>query len=292
MARNPYGSYRGRASWGKRILIGIVVLLVIALILAVVGVVFLRDNIVYTDHGIEFTLPFGKKEPTSTESVDPSPLPTESELVIETPTPSPSPSPTAKPVMYPRRDTPLGLVPYGEETVLGSNQGAIFDMTEASLTDGEGIRSQNLGLPYAAAYLRCGADGGEDEDFLARCQTLAGLGFDELVLDPTDRDTAKADVLAGLYTKAKEALDELGYQGRLSCVCGRAAFTDETMTAELLPTLALRVERVYAAAGESWSGLNIYRTLKDLEFSGTQRDIVTVARSPLPSATYAWAVLP
>ena len=93
MARSTYGSYRGRKNWGKRILIGFVVVLALLLLLAVVGVVFLRDYIVYTDNGIEFTLPFGRKEPSQTEPPAPTSTPGREELVVEQPTPTPTPTP-------------------------------------------------------------------------------------------------------------------------------------------------------------------------------------------------------
>lgn len=280
MARNPYGSYRGRKSWGKRILIGIVVVLVIALILAVVGVVFLRDHIVYTDHGIEFTLSFGKKESPAPESVSPSPPPSQSEFVIETPSPSPSPSPSAtlRPEMAPRRDAPLGLV--GAELsalldgtaadALSDGRGAIFDMTGADLTSSS-LREKVLALPYAVAFVRW--DGNTDQ-----LEALAGLGFDEILLQGVEETNADAP---------RKALDNLGYLGRLSVVGESAPFLNDTSLAQ---TLAKEFDRVYVPGG-GWGEFNLYSYLKGHEFRGTTADIVTVVSKPL-TANYAWAVLP
>lgn len=323
MARNPYGTYRGRASWGKRILIGIVVLLVIALILAVVGVVFLRDNIVYTDRGIEFTLPFGKKDPTPSAAGETSPLPTESELVIETPSssPSPSPSPTAKPVMYPRRDTPLGLVTMESADLLdkaageklSANQGAVFSTYDDGLYDeanGDTIRENNLALPYSAVAVMCDwhLEPGEEkyrEKLVDECERLAGLAFDELVLMecgyPLDSPhSATAEEMSDFYARVRERLDKLGYQGRLSVVCFRGTIvsgTDAT-THQPLDAVAKYFDRVYFPAGINWpEGTNLYRILKekageDGAFTkSTTADIVTVVASPI-SANYAWATLP
>lgn len=322
MARNPYGSYRGRKSWGKRILIGIVVVLVIALILAVVGVVFLRDHIVYTDHGIEFTLSFGKKESPAPESVSPSPPPSQSEFVIETPSPSPSPSPSAtlRPEMAPRRDAPLGLV--GAELsalldgtaadALSDGRGAIFDMYQDGLFDdanGETIRENNLALSYSAALVRCDwhLEPGEDtyrEKLVDRCAYLAGLAFDELVLvecgyPQNSPNSATAEEMNDFYARTREKLDELGYQGRLSVVCFRDTIvsgTDAT-THQTLTAVAQHFDRVYFPSGISWpAGTNLYALLKDAageEGAFAQSgagDIVTVTRGSL--SNYSWAILP
>lgn len=278
--KSPYSTYHGRKSWLRRILIAIVVLLVIALAAAIVGLFVLPNYVEYTPDGPRLVLPFFGSPPTE-QSPSPTPGVTDDPAVIidlPDPTPEPTPVPTPIPEMLPRRDAPLGLVSYefprlldgAAKESLAANRGAIFDVTEADLQD-PGIRDAILDLPYAVAMTPLD---GSDETLT----TLAGLGFDEILLTGvTEADAAKPrEVLAGL-----------GYLGRLSVVAEKSPFQDDTALGR---AMAEHFDRVYVPGG-NWGGLNLYKYLKDNGFAGTTADIVTTVGKPL-SANYSWAILP
>lgn len=288
--KNPYSTYRGRKSWLRRILIAIVILLVIALAAAIVGLFVLPNYVVYTPNGPQLVLPFfggGKATPT------PSPTPdvTDDPAVIidqPDPTPEPTPAPTPIPEMLPRRDAPLGLVSYefprlldgAAKESLAKGRGAIFDVAEADLTQ-EGIREAILDLPYAVAL----APGDADAELLT---TLAGLGFDEILLDDADELLRSAVISSELNPPdPRKTLDDLGYEGRLSVVAEKSPFQDDTALGR---AIAEHFDRVYVPGG-NWNGFNLYKYLKDNGFRGTTADIVTVVSKPL-SANYSWAILP
>lgn len=278
--KSPYSTYHGRKSWLRRILIAIVVLLVIALAAAIVGLFVLPNYVEYTPDGPRLVLPFFGS-PRTEQSPSPTPDVTDDPAVIidlPSSTPEPTPAPTPIPEMLPRRDAPLGLVSYefprlldgAAKESLAANRGAIFDVTEADLQD-SGIRDAILDLPYAVAMTPWD---GSDETLT----TLAGLGFDEILLTGvTETDAAKP----------REILACLGYLGRLSVVAEKSPFQDDTALGR---AMAEQFDRVYVPGG-NWGGLNLYKYLKDNGFAGTTADIVTTVGKPL-SANYSWAILP
>lgn len=332
MKTNPYSAYRGRKSWLRRILIAIVILLVIALAAALVGLVVLPNYVVYTPDGPRLVIPFfggsgtnATPTPAGTPVSPATPGVTADDpggVVIESAKPSPSPSPTPKPELYPRRDAPLGLTAYelprlldgSAKESLARGRGAIFDMTEndGRLLDGvdlADLRAANQALPYSAALINCfGADGAPDfyaDDCVDWCLTVAGLGFDEIVLANADYTayldahspgdmgdiTVDEQKVTGFYTDLRAALDDLGYEGRLSVVCAKETFTDNVSEGgQSGQAVANYFERVYVPGG-NWGGFNLYKALKDMGFAGTTADIVTVVSKPI-SANYSWAVLP
>lgn len=290
--KSPYSTYRGRKSWLRRILIAIVVLLVIALAAAIVGLFVLPNYVVYTPDGPQLVLPFfGGGKATATPS--PTPDVTDDPAVIidqPDPTPEPTPEPTPIPEMLPRRDAPLGLVSYefprlldgAAKESLAGGRGAIFDVTDADLTQ-EGIREAILDLPYAVAL----APGDADAELLT---TLAGLGFDEILLTDTEGISlayASSDLAPRHSADPRALLDDLGYEGRLSVVAEKAPFQEDTGLGRLI---AEKFDRVYVPGG-NWGGLNLYKYLKDNGFRGSTADIVTVVSKPI-SSNYSWAVLP
>lgn len=322
--RNPYSTYRGRKSWLRRILISIVILLVIALVAAIVGLFVLPNYVVYTPNGPQLVLPFfggGKTTPP------PSPTPdaTQDPAVIidqPDPTPEPTPAPTPIPEMLPRRDAPLGLVSYefprlldgSAKESLAAGRGAVFEMTESrnspeEVDDPDAVRAANQDLPYSAAWVSCfGALGTPEaygEERIERCKTMAGLGFDEIIVANTDYSawleangedykgvTADEAQVTAFYADLRAALDDLGYEGYLSVACP----DKETFTKGLSEggqsgeAVAQYFDRVYVPGG-NWNGFNLYKYLKDNGFQGTTADIVTVVSKPL-SANYSWAILP
>lgn len=324
--KNPYSTYRGRKSWLRRILIAIVILLVIALAAAIVGLFVLPNYVVYTPNGPQLVLPFfggGKTTPA------PSPTPdvTDDPAVIidqPDPTPEPTPAPTPIPEMLPRRDAPLGLVSYefprlldgAAKESLSANRGAVFDMTDnipahppEEDSDTDTVRAANQDLPYSAALLYCfGAAGTPEmygEDRIDRCKTLAGLGFDEIIVANADYSawleangedykgvTADEAQVTAFYADLRAALDDLGYEGYLSVVCpDKEAFTQGlSKGGQSGAAVAQYFDRVYVPGG-NWNGFNLYKYLKDNGFRGTTADIVTVVSKPL-SANYSWAILP
>lgn len=287
MRYNPYSTYRGRKSWLRRILIAIVVLLTIALAAAVIGALVLPNYVEYTPDGTRLVIPFlggSRATPTPTPTADPNlgaglaPDDVIFDDPSPTPTPTPTPAPTPIPEMLPRRDVPLGLISYefprltdgSAKESLAANRGVIFDVTDADLTD-QDIRNAILDLPYAVAMVAW--DG--DTDLLT---TLAGLGFDEILLTGTDNT---------LTDTPRVTLDNLGYQGRLSAVAEKAPFQNDTALGRLY---AGQFDRVYVPGG-NWGGLNLYQYLKNNGFRGSTADIVTTVTGPI-SANYAWAILP
>lgn len=324
--KNPYSTYRGRKSWLRRILIAIVILLVIALAAAIVGLFVLPNYVVYTPNGPQLVLPFfggGKATPA------PSPTPdvTDDPAVIidqPDPTPEPTPAPTPIPEMLPRRDAPLGLVSYefprlldgAAKESLSANRGAVFDMTDnipahppEEDSDTDTVRAANQDLPYSAALLYCFGAAGTPEmygkDRIDRCKTLAGLGFDEIIVANADYSawleangedykgvTADEAQVTAFYADLRAALDDLGYEGYLSVVCpDKEAFTQGlSKGGQSGAAVAQYFDRVYVPGG-NWNGFNLYKYLKDNGFRGTTADIVTVVSKPL-SANYSWAILP
>lgn len=282
--KNPYSTYRGRKNWLRRILIAIVVVLVIALAAAIVGLFVLPNYVEYTsDGGARLVLPFfGGGKATATPAPTPDATADPSDIVIDVPdptaTPTPTPAPTPIPEMLPRRDAPLGLVSYefprlldgAAKESLAANRGAVFDVTDADLTQ-KGIRDAILDLPYAAAMTPWD---GDDETLV----TLAGLGFDEILLTGVTEDNA---------AQPRKVLSDLGYLGRLSAAAEKSPFQDNTALGQ---AIAQHFDRVYVPGG-NWGGFNLYKYLKDNGFQGSTADIVTVVSKPI-SANYAWAVLP
>lgn len=324
--KNPYSTYRGRKSWLRRILIAIVILLVIALAAAIVGLFVLPNYVVYTPNGPQLVLPFfggGKTTPAPSPTPD---VTDDSAVIIDQPdpTPEPTPAPTPIPEMLPRRDAPLGLVSYefprlldgAAKESLSANRGAVFDMTDnipahppEEDSDTDTIRAANQDLPYSAALLYCfGAAGTPEmygEDRIDRCKTLAGLGFDEIIVANADYSawleangedykgvTADEAQVTAFYADLRAALDDLGYEGYLSVVCpDKEAFTKGlSKGGQSGAAVAQYFDRVYVPGG-NWNGFNLYKYLKDNGFRGTTADIVTVVSKPL-SANYSWAILP
>ncbi len=299
----PYSAYRGRKSWGRRILIALAVILAVALVLAVAAAVILPNYIVYTDDGPRVVLPLfgGGDHPQTTQTPSPSPTPSqEPAVVVESATPTPTPTPTPAP-MEPRREPTLGLLTFPlEELVDGSaamelraDQGAIFDMTAADLTEVGAILDGNRNLPYSAAYLNLEWGMLEEENHqefqdavVEQCVQLARLGFDELVFSEAVPEGDGA-ALVQLYQAVKSALDEAGYKGRMSLALDQALFA-QTYDETLIPTVAQTFERLY-----------FRHTLKDKNrsaltengFAADGYTLVTVVRGAA-NLNYAWAVLP
>lgn len=280
MKTGPYSTYRGRKSWLRRILIAIVILLLIALLAAIAGLFILPNYVEYTSDGPRLVLPFFGGQPTEQTPSSTPDVTQDPAVIIDLPssTPEPSPSPTPIPEMLPRRDAPLGLVSYefprlldgAAKESLAANRGAVFAVADADLQD-PAIRDAILDLPYAVAI----TDWDGSEEALA---TLAGLGFDEILLKGvTGTDAANA----------REALDALGYLGRLSAVAEKAPFQNDTALGQ---ALAQYFDRVYVPGG-NWGGFNLYKYLKDNGFRGSTADIVTTVSKPI-SANYSWASLP
>lgn len=328
--KNPYSTYRGRTNWLRRILIAIVILLVIALIAAVAGLFVLPNYVEYTPDGPRLVIPFfgggQKPTPTPTQTADPSlgASPDPDDVIFDEPaqTAQPNPSPTPKPEFYPRRDTKLGLVGYelprlldgSAKESLASNRGAIFDMTQNTPdflddVDFADIRAANQALPYSVALVYCfGADGTPDayaDDRIEWCKTVAGLGFDEILIANADYtaylDAHSPDDMRGVtvdegavtafYTDLRAALDDLGYEGRLSVVCAKETFlSGVSKGGQSGQAVAANFERVYVPGG-NWNGFNLFKALKDMGFTGTTADIVTTVTKPI-SANYSWAILP
>lgn len=322
--KSPYSTYRGRKSWLRRILIAIVILLVIALAAAIVGLFVLPNYVVYTPNGPQLVLPFfggGKATPAPAPTPDVTGDPA---VIIDVPdpTPEPTPEPTPIPEMLPRRDAPLGLTSYefprlldgAAKESLAAKRGAIFNMTESYHPPEEGedpdaIRAANQDLPYSAAWVSCfGAAGTPEaygEERIERCKTMAGLGFDEIIVANTDYSawleangdnyqgvTADEAQVTAFYADLRAALDDLGYQGYLSVVCtDKEAFTKGLSGGgQSGEAVAQYFDRVYVPGG-NWNGFNLYKYLKDNGFRGSTADIVTVVSKPI-SSNYSWAVLP
>lgn len=327
--KNPYSTYRGRKNWLRRILIAIVILLAIALVAAVIGSFVLQNYVEYTPDGVRLVIPFfggGQKATPSPTAGVAVPTPTaDDDIIIDQPaqTAQPTASPTPKPEFYPRRDTKLGLVGYefprlldgSAKESLASNRGAIFDMTRNDRgflddVDFDDIRAANQALPYSAALIYCfGAEGIPDTygaaDRIEWCQTIAGLGFDEIVIANTDYTafmdahgpddmqdvTVDEGAVTAFYTGLRAALDDMGYEGRLSVVCTKETFlSGVSKGGQSGQAVADNFERVYVPGG-NWGGFNLYKALKDMGFSGTTADIVTTVTKPI-SANYSWAILP
>lgn len=322
--KNPYSTYRGRTNWLRRILIAIVILLVIALIAAVAGLFVLPNYVEYTPDGPRLVIPFfgggEKPTPTPSQTVDPTlgASPDPDDVIFDDPaqTTQPNVSPTPKPEFYPRRDTTLGLVGYefprlldgSVRESLASNRGAIFDMTQNTPdflddVDFADIRAANQALPYSVALVYCfGADGTPDtyaDSVIEWCKTVAGLGFDEIVLGNADytaylevhEGTADQQKVTDFYADFRAALDDMGYEGRLSVVCAKETFlSGVSKGGQSGQAVAANFERVYVSGG-NWNGFNLFKALKDMGFTGTTADIVTTVTKPI-SANYSWAILP
>lgn len=323
MKFNPYSTYRGRKSWLRRILIAIVIVLVIALIAAVIGGFVLQNYVEYTPDGPRLVIPFfggSKPAPAPTQAVRPSlgASPDPDDIIFDEPaqTAQPNVSPTPKPEFYPRRDTKLGLVGYewprlldgSAKESLAANRGAIFDMTQDDPhllddVDFAEVRAANQALPYSVALVYCfGADGSPDtqaDSVIEWCKTVAGLGFDEIVLGNADytaylevhEGTADQQKVTDFYADLRAALDDLGFEGRLSVICPKETFlSGVSKGGQSGQAVADSFQRVYVPGG-NWNGFNLYKALKDMGFTGTTADIVTTVTKPI-SANYSWAILP
>lgn len=298
--RGQYNAYRGRKPWGRRILLGILAVLVVVLILAVAAFLLLRDSIIYTDQGV--VLPFLQGQQTPTPPPAPTPGPEDDpggELVVESPSPSPSPTPTPTPKPdlseFPRRELPLGLVVGTLENLragiagegLEARHGVIFDLTDAETdADADAVREAVLALPYAAAYLAPDWAGADWEDLAARCVELAGLGFDEVVLSAHVPEGDGKDLAEG-YRAVKKTLDDAGWQGRLGLVLDLRVLTDG-YDPDLIPSVAQSFQRLYFTQTLPEPGRS---RLVSEGFEATGYTIVTVAEGPA-NWNYAWAVLP
>ncbi len=298
----PYSAYRGRKSWGRRILIALAVILAIALVLAVAAAVILPNYIVYTDEGPRVVLPlFGGSQPTAAPTPTPSEEPSqEPAVVVESVTPTPAPTPTPVP-MEPRREPTLGLLTFSLDKLvdgsaameLKADQGAVFDMTSADLTDRGAFLDGNRNLPYSAAYLNLAWSALEEEDHQAfvdgaaeKCVQLAQVGFDELIFSeavPADDGAA----LVELYKAVKTALDDAGYKGRLSLALDQALFA-QTYDETLIPTVAQTFERLYFRHTLKEKNRS---ALTENGFAADGYTLVTVVRGAA-NLNYAWAVLP
>ncbi len=298
----PYSAYRGRKSWGRRILIALAVILAVALVLAVAAAVILPNYIVYTDDGPRVVLPlFGGSQPTAAPTPTPSEEPSqEPAVVVESVTPTPTPTPTPAP-MEPRREPTLGLVTFPLEKLvdgsaalkLKADQGGVFDLTTADLTDVGAILDGNRNLPYSAAYLNFEWDileGETRQEFqdavVDQCVQLAQVGFDELIFSEAVPEDDGA-VLVELYKAVKSALDDAGYQGRLSLVLDRDLFA-QTYDEALIPTVSQTFERLYFRHTLKEKNRS---ALTDNGFAADGYTLVTVVKKAT-DLNYAWAVLP
>lgn len=348
MKPRGYAQYRGRKSWLHYVLSALAVILALALIAAVLALIFFPER---------FRALLDLPQATASQA----PLPSDAldDILVVEPSsvPTPTPTPTPKPSMAPRRETTLGLVTLTPEELLSgeggdklkSQQGAVIAMKPASgqlpfllngapaavsaddTTLARQYRTANAALDYSAAYVSCfldeavaaknpaltlktpGAqtpwlDGGgnawldpaneEVQGYLiALCKELAGLGFDEIILDNAaypDPALAQPEMLTALYAALKAELEDLGYAGRLSVVATQDVFEQEldAATGQSLSAVAESFERVYLSGSIRWrSGTNVYRLLQNAGFQGTTKDVVTITTKPI-SASYAWAVLP
>ncbi len=305
MNRNPYRSYRGRKTLGRRVLTAIVILLAVALLLGLVALVVLPNYAVYTADGLRFDLPLlgkGRGEPT------PEPLPDEAqepEVVIDVPSPTPSPSPTPAPSApaavdlsgLVRREPTLGLVEVAGAGP-GQRQGGIFDMTGGLTTPGQlpqgdhqAAREVCAQLPYAVAWLApdwaalLAREGGE-EDLTGWCLALADSGYDEILFSeavPADDGAA----LAQTYRAVKAALDQAGWQGRLGLVLDQS-LAGSTYAPDLLPAIAQSFGRLYFRRSLRD---DVHTALAEAGFDDKAMNIVTVYDRP-QSVRWAWAALP
>lgn len=293
----PYSTYHGRKSWLRRILIAIVILLVIALAAAIVGYLVLPNYVEYTSDGTaRLVLPFfGGGKPTAAPTPTPGVTVDPTDIVIDTPPPSPSPTVTPPPApdsLPPRRDTPLGLTGFewprlldgSAKESLAKGRGAIFSISGADFDDPALTVQTPQDLPYAAALVPYDPEDGEA--VIITCQTLAGKGFDEVILAPAG-DASFSDTDVTFFADLRDALEEYHFNGRVSVVAEKAPFQND---AALGRAMAEQFDRIYVPGG-NWNGFNLYKYLKDNGFQGTTADIVTTVTKPI-SANYSWAILP
>lgn len=288
MNRSPYSSYRGRTPLGRRILIAIVVLLVLALCALVAWRFWLSNYVVYDENGPHLVL----GGPLATPA--PSPDAQEPEIVIDVPSAQPDPTPAPEEVdlsAFPRRELPLGLVSpgaWGEEPPAG--RGAVYDMTDPG-----GLYAvtadANAQLLYSAAYLAPDwSTAGEEtfaEDLSVQCVALAARGFDEIILSAADPAKAKADGLAETYAAIHSALAKGGWQGRLGLVLDQGWFRSDS--GELISGVATQFDRLYFQNALSASGK---KALEDGGFASTGYSLVTLYAAPPKNVNWSWAVLP
>lgn len=204
-------------------------------------------------------------------------------------------------------------------------------VSSSDVTLAEQFRSANAALPYSAAYVSCFLDQAVSQErwdlalkssgiqtpwldeagnawldpaneevqayLIALCRELAGLGFDEIIFDhaafPAE-EFAHSQTLTDFYLALAAALEDLGYQGRLSIVSTKDVFerSADAATGQTLESVAACFERVYLSGSIRWnSGTNVYRLLQNAAFRGTAKDVVTITTRSI-SASYAWAVLP
>lgn len=293
MRQNPYSSYRGRKSLGRRILTAIVIALVIVLVLALAALFILPNSglVTYTETGVELTWPRrAAAQPSAAPSGEEEPG-----FIIDAPA-SPSPSAPAAGEAdlsgYVRREPTLGLETVSPEALLaGTDKGVILDMAEVDPA-AEGLSQALADAPYAAAYLNTdqvwyGPEGGATMDFGAWAVQVAALGFDELILaDTVPEDDGAA--LAKLYRDTRAALDAALWQGRLSLVLDQTlagAGYDE----DLMPAIAQSFDRLYFRSSLRDA---TRAALENGGFDcGVYENIVTVYAA-VPNVSYHWAVLP
>lgn len=288
MNRSPYSSYRGRTPLGRRILIAIVVLLVLALCALVVWRFWLSNYVVYDENGPHLVL----GGPLATPA--PSPDAQEPEVVIDVPSAQPSSTPAPEEVdlsIFPRRELPLGLVSlgaWGEKPPAG--RGAVYDMTGAK--DLYAVTADaNAQLLYSAAYLAPDwSKAGEEafaENLSGQCVALAARGFDEIILSAADPAKVKAEDLSKTYAAIHTALTERGWQGRLGLVLDQGWFRKDTQA--LISGIATQFDRLYFQHALSASGK---KALEDGGFEATGYSLVTLYAAPPKNVNWSWAVLP
>lgn len=288
MNRNPYSSYRGRTPLGRRILIAIIVLLVLALCALVAWRFWLSNYVVYDENGphLVLGLPLATPAPTPDEQ--------EPEVVIDIPSAPPSATPAPEEVdlsAFPRRELPLGLVSlaaWGETPPAG--RGAIYDMTDAD--DLYAITPDaNAQLLYSAAYLAPNwADAGEDtfaDELAGQCVALAARGFDEIILSAADPAKVKAEDLAKAYAAIHTTLNEKGWQGRLGLVLDQGWFRKDTDA--LISGIAAQFDRLYFHHALSAPNK---KALESGGFASTGYSLVTLYAAPPKNVNWSWAVLP
>ncbi len=309
MNRSPYSSYRGRGGLGRKILVAIVILLLIALVLALVGLFVLPNYVVYTADGPQLVLPWFSGQPKPTQAPAPSAVidapsaaPGEDDFVVDTPSPSPSPSPSAPADLsdFPRRDVPRGLV--NSTGNPGEKDGSVFDMpTPPAGSDLSASAERNRALPYAAAYINPDWDSIAEEDDTARttgfgdfltawCLDAAARGYDEIILSDgvTAQNDPKGKAQAALYRQLKKELTDAGWQGRLGLVLDQSLASSD-YDPDLIPAVAQSFDRLYFR--HTLQG-GMKSALTASGFAGTTADIVTLYADVPTGVSWSWAVLP
>lgn len=328
MKPNGYSQYRGRKTWLNYLLSVLVVLLALALVVSLAALLLFPDRV----RGW-IGLPSAAPSPIPSDELSDI-LVVESAAPSSTPAPTPSPAASMSPRRSAPLGlvsvSAEKLLDGSARSSLKSSQGLVLSVkTAAGQWLEEAFSAANAEAPYVAAYLSCFADDAAaashpdwalktaagdayaDErgiswldpanadvqaDLIDRCKTLAGQGFDEIILGNCaypSSDLARSSELTTFCRALKSALDELGYEGRLSIVSTKDVFeaSADAVTGQTLSAVAECFERVYLSGAIRWkSGTNVYRLLQNAGFEGTAGDIVTLVSRPI-SASYAWAVL-